>query len=119
MPALTRPTHPATMTLPPRAALVAAEADVLVVGGGPAGIGAALGAAEAGAEVVLAERYGFILSADGAEIYFHENALVGTDYDELAVGDEVSYAMHDKEGIKGPQASTVKLETSERRRALG
>ncbi|HEX5794958.1 MAG TPA: FAD-dependent oxidoreductase, partial [Geminicoccaceae bacterium] len=60
MPALTRPADPATLTLPPRAALVAAEVDVLVVGGGPAGIGAALGAAEAGAEVVLAERYGFL-----------------------------------------------------------
>jgi glycine/D-amino acid oxidase-like deaminating enzyme len=34
--------------------------DVLVVGGGPAGIGAALGAADAGASVVLAERYGFL-----------------------------------------------------------
>jgi hypothetical protein len=31
-----------------------------VVGGGPAGIGAALGAADAGAEVVLVERYGFL-----------------------------------------------------------
>ena len=31
-----------------------------MVGGGPAGIGAALGAAEAGAEVILAERYGFL-----------------------------------------------------------
>jgi glycine/D-amino acid oxidase-like deaminating enzyme len=60
MPALTRPAHPPTITLPPRAALVAATTDVLVVGGGPAGIGAALGAAEAGAEVVLAERYGFL-----------------------------------------------------------
>ena len=60
MPALTRPAHPQTLTLPPRAALVAADSDVLVVGGGPAGIGAALGAAEAGAEVVLAERYGFL-----------------------------------------------------------
>jgi glycine/D-amino acid oxidase-like deaminating enzyme len=60
MPALTRPAHPETVTLPPRAALVAARVDVLVVGGGPAGIGAALGAAEAGAEVVLAERYGFL-----------------------------------------------------------
>jgi hypothetical protein len=60
MPALARPAHPPTMTLPPRAALVAAATDVLVVGGGPAGIGAALGAAEAGAEVVLAERYGFL-----------------------------------------------------------
>ena len=50
MPALTRPAHPTTITLPPRAALVAATTDVLVVGGGPAGIGAALGAAEAGAD---------------------------------------------------------------------
>ena len=51
---------PVTITLPPRAAMLAAETDVLVVGGGPAGIGAALGAAAAGAEVVLAERYGFL-----------------------------------------------------------
>jgi hypothetical protein len=40
--------------------MVAAEADVLVVGGGPAGLGAALAAADAGAQVVLAERYGFL-----------------------------------------------------------
>ena len=33
---------------------------MLVVGGGPAGLGAALGAAAAGASVVLAERYGFL-----------------------------------------------------------
>jgi hypothetical protein len=40
--------------------VLAAETDVLVVGGGPAGIGAALGAAAAGADVVLTERYGFL-----------------------------------------------------------
>jgi hypothetical protein len=39
---------------------VAARPDVLIVGGGPAGIGAALGAARAGADVVLSERYGFL-----------------------------------------------------------
>lgn len=33
---------------------------MLVVGGGPAGLGAALGAAAAGATVILAERYGFL-----------------------------------------------------------
>ena len=69
--------------------------------------------------LVPTERYGFILTEDGAEIYFHENALVGVDYDELEVGDEVSYVMHDAEGIKGPQASTVKLENNERRRQHG
>jgi hypothetical protein len=36
------------------------ETDVLVVGGGPAGLGAAVAAADAGARVVLAERYGFL-----------------------------------------------------------
>ena len=46
--------------MPPRRAQLAGEADVLVVGGGPAGIGAALGAANTGARVILAERYGFL-----------------------------------------------------------
>ena len=36
------------------------EADVLVIGGGPAGIGAAVGAARGGARTVLVERYGFL-----------------------------------------------------------
>jgi len=67
LPSLKRPSandagagEPSTIELPPRRALVAAEADVLVVGGGPAGLGAAIGAAQAGARVVLAERYGFL-----------------------------------------------------------
>ncbi|GHV09549.1 pyridine nucleotide-disulfide oxidoreductase [Spirochaetia bacterium] len=39
---------------------VLAEADVAVLGGGPAGIGAAIAAADAGASVVIIERYGFL-----------------------------------------------------------
>ena len=39
---------------------VAAEADVIVVGGGPGGFGAAVSAARAGARVVLLERYGHL-----------------------------------------------------------
>lgn len=46
--------------LPPRRAVRAGRTEVLVVGGGPAGLGAALGAAASGAQVVLAERYGFL-----------------------------------------------------------
>lgn len=60
MPPLVRPAATATLALPPRRATLAADVDVLVVGGGPAGLGAALGAAGAGARVVLAERYGFL-----------------------------------------------------------
>src|SRR5918997_1630555 len=60
MPPLGRPEQTATLHLPPRTARIAAEPDVLVVGGGPAGLGAAVGAARAGAEVVLVERYGFL-----------------------------------------------------------
>jgi hypothetical protein len=60
MPPLKRPAEPATVDLPARKAIDAGEADVLIVGGGPAGIGAALGAAQAGVRVVLAEYYGFL-----------------------------------------------------------
>lgn len=60
MPALSRPATREYSELPARRALVAAETDVLVVGGGPAGLGAAVAAADAGARVVLAERYGFL-----------------------------------------------------------
>ncbi len=58
MPILKQPTG--TIVLPERTAQLISETDVLVVGGGPSGIAAALGAAEAGAKVVLAERYGFL-----------------------------------------------------------
>jgi hypothetical protein len=60
MPALARPDHSTRIELPPRHGTLAADTDVLVVGGGPAGIAAAVGAADAGARVVLAERYGFL-----------------------------------------------------------
>lgn len=43
-----------------RRALVIADADVVVVGGGSAGIAAAVAAAECGARTVLIERYGFL-----------------------------------------------------------
>lgn len=59
MPVLKKPDEIKKVTLAARQGILAAQADVLVVGGGPAGIGAALGAAKAGAKVIVAERYGF------------------------------------------------------------
>ncbi len=58
MPVLKRPLE--TIVLSPRTGKLVSDVDVLVVGGGPAGLGAAIGAAQAGAKVVLAERYGFL-----------------------------------------------------------
>jgi hypothetical protein len=60
MPPLRRPEHERRVALPARTGRHAGEADVLVVGGGPSGLGAALGAAHAGASVILVERYGFL-----------------------------------------------------------
>ncbi|MFA3878445.1 FAD-dependent oxidoreductase [Streptomyces sp. MMCC 100] len=60
MPILEEPRESRTVTLPPRPARHGGRCDVLVVGGGPAGFAAAIGAADAGADVVLVERYGFL-----------------------------------------------------------
>ena len=49
-----------TVHEPARDIKVYGEADVVVVGGGPGGVGAALAAARAGAKTVLIERYGYL-----------------------------------------------------------
>ena len=49
-----------TIQEPARNIPVAADVDVLVAGGGPAGIAAALSAARAGARTMIVERYGYL-----------------------------------------------------------
>ena len=53
------------------------------------------------------EGYGFILLADGQEIYFHRNAVTNGGFDALEVGGEVRVAVAEGESANGPQASSV------------
>ena len=57
---------------------------------------------------LIAEKdYGFIAAADGAEVYFHRNAVANGGFQKLVVGEEVRFSLHPGEGEKGPQASAV------------
>lgn len=51
--------------------------------------------------------YGFIAGADGQEVYFHRNSVVGERFAELKPGAEVRYVA--TAGEKGAQASTVHI----------
>ncbi len=62
---------------------VIAEADVVVVGGGPGGLAAAVVAARQGVKVILVERYGFLggMAASGEVHPFMMNHVDGTTLD--------------------------------------
>jgi len=53
------------------------------------------------------EPYGFLLTPDGREIYFHKSSVLNRGFNRLKVGTEVSFV--EEQGEKGPQASTVRL----------
>ncbi|MFZ5775718.1 MAG: cold shock domain-containing protein [Thermodesulfobacteriota bacterium] len=53
------------------------------------------------------ESYGFIMTMDGQEVYFHENALKDVAMNQLAEGDEVRFG--EGQGDKGPTAAWVRL----------
>jgi len=56
--------------------------------------------------------YGFIETADGKEVYFHKNSILGEDFDRLDVGSAVTFV--EEVGDKGPQASSVRLASARR-----
>ncbi len=49
--------------------------------------------------------YGFLETADGREIYFHERSVLGDAFRRLRVGSAVRFV--EEPGLEGPQASTV------------
>ncbi len=52
--------------------------------------------------------HGFIQTADGREIYFHRNSVVGEGFEGLEDGASVRFDLYEGEGVEGPQASTVR-----------
>jgi cold shock CspA family protein len=57
-------------------------------------------------KIVATERYGFVKSPEGREVYFHANALRRGGFDALTVGDPVHYV--EGEGDEGPNAASVR-----------
>jgi cold shock CspA family protein len=51
------------------------------------------------------EGFGFLETADGREIYFHENSVLESGFGGLQIGTEVHFV--EELGEKGPQATTV------------
>src|SRR5512144_1328137 len=55
--------------------------------------------------VMPEEGCGFLRSADGREVYFHEHSVLRGGFERLRVGSEVRFV--EEAGDEGPQASTV------------
>ncbi len=49
--------------------------------------------------------FGFIIDADGKEVFFHQSGLTGTTFDSLNEEDEVEFEVEDSP--KGPRAVNV------------
>ena len=52
--------------------------------------------------------YGFLITPEGREVYFHENAVLSGKFSQIEIGTEVSFV--EREGEEGPQASSVSVE---------
>lgn len=53
------------------------------------------------------EGYGFIMTPEGREVYFHENALLNVKFEDLEIGATVVF--NETQGEEGAQASSVAL----------
>lgn len=51
--------------------------------------------------------FGFLESPDGREIYFHRNAVIGEEFENLKLGEPVKF--NEEPGEKGPHATIVKV----------
>jgi cold shock CspA family protein/ribosome-associated translation inhibitor RaiA len=63
------------------------------------------------AEITPSEDFGFLLTKEGGLLYFHRNAVLNGDFDDLERGDEVHY--NEDLGDTGPIATKVRVKTAE------
>ena len=94
-----------TILEPSRWLKVCRETEVLVVGGGPAGVAAALAAARNGADTTLVERYNHLGGmATGGLVILIPNMSAGTEEQEIAgICDEMMRRVDAKGGARHPQ----------------
>lgn len=59
------------------------------------------------AEITPEQDFGFLLTKEGGLLYFHRNALLSGDFDDLKVGDHVYY--NEDVGDTGPIATKVRV----------
>ena len=59
------------------------------------------------AELTPGEDFGFLMTKEGALLYFHRNSMLSGEFDRLNRGDEVSYV--EAMGDNGPTASKVRV----------
>jgi FAD dependent oxidoreductase len=89
------PMLPTTYTEPARTIRVAAHADVVVVGGGPAGFSAAVAASRQGASVCLIERYPYLGGlASGGMVLVLDDMCAGAEITVRGICAELVDRMH-------------------------
>jgi cold shock CspA family protein len=58
-------------------------------------------------QLFMDKGYGFLITPEGREIYFHKDSVLNRGFGRLRVGTTVSFA--EEQGEKGPQASSVRI----------
>lgn len=61
-------------------------------------------------KVVRERGFGFIIDADGKEVFFHQSGLIDTQFDALKEEENVEFEIEDSP--KGPRAVNVRIVTA-------